>query len=120
MMGRQSAPEELFYKFRLEDHVPADHLLRQLDAVLNFDKNESGSGRTLQPYGPSLNRSRTDAADALATQSTHFDTFTGIQCCTRLTTYRLFRPVYSRRGNASCSLPVFVPVSNPKNMADTG
>jgi transposase len=41
MMGRQNAPEELFYKFRLEDHVPADHLLRQLDAVLNFDKTRA-------------------------------------------------------------------------------
>lgn len=38
MMGQQSAPEELFYRFRLEDHVPGDHLLRQLDAVLNFDR----------------------------------------------------------------------------------
>jgi hypothetical protein len=33
MMGRQSAQEELFYEFRLEDHVPADHLLRQFDAA---------------------------------------------------------------------------------------
>ena len=38
MMGKQSAPEELFYRFRLEDHVPADHQLRLLDAVLNFDR----------------------------------------------------------------------------------
>ena len=27
MMGRQAAPEQLFYDFRLDDHVPADHLL---------------------------------------------------------------------------------------------
>jgi transposase len=38
MMGRQSAQEELFYRFRLEDHVPGDHPLRQIDAVLNFDR----------------------------------------------------------------------------------
>ena len=38
MMGRQDAQEQLFYSFRLEDHVPGDHLLRQLDAVLDFDK----------------------------------------------------------------------------------
>ena len=25
MMGRQSANEQLFYEFRLEDHVPHDH-----------------------------------------------------------------------------------------------
>ena len=38
MMGKQAAPEELFYRFRLEDHVSANHLLRMLDAVLNFDR----------------------------------------------------------------------------------
>ena len=41
MMGRQIAQEELFYEFRLENHVPGDHLLRQLDAVLNFDRVRS-------------------------------------------------------------------------------
>ena len=41
MMGKQSTPEELFYRFRLEDYVPEDHLLRQLDAVLNFDKTRA-------------------------------------------------------------------------------
>lgn len=38
MMGRQSAPEELLYQFRLEDCIPADHPLRQLDAVINLDR----------------------------------------------------------------------------------
>jgi transposase len=41
MMGRQKAPEKLFYQFRLEDHVPSDHPLRQLDAVLNFDRTRT-------------------------------------------------------------------------------
>ena len=41
MMGRQITQEELFYEFRLENHVPGDHLLRQLDAVLNFDRVRS-------------------------------------------------------------------------------
>jgi transposase len=41
MMGRQSAQEQLFYSFRLEDHVPRGHLLRQLDLVLNFDRVRS-------------------------------------------------------------------------------
>jgi len=41
MMGRQSAPEELFYRFRLEDRIPEDHTLRALDAVLNFDKTRA-------------------------------------------------------------------------------
>jgi transposase len=38
MMGRQNAPEQLFYQFRLEEHVPSDHPLRQLNAVLNLDQ----------------------------------------------------------------------------------
>ena len=37
MMGRQAAPEQLFYRFRVEDHVPADHLLRKIDLLLDFD-----------------------------------------------------------------------------------
>jgi len=37
MMGKQDAPDELFYKFRLDDHVPADYPLRAVDAVLDFD-----------------------------------------------------------------------------------
>jgi transposase len=41
MMGRQSAQEELFYRFRLEDHVPGNHPLRQIDAVLNFERVRS-------------------------------------------------------------------------------
>jgi transposase len=41
MMGKQDAPEELFYRFRLEDHVPADHPLRALDAVLDFDRGRA-------------------------------------------------------------------------------
>jgi len=41
MMGKQNAQEGLFYEFRLESHVPADHLLRQLDSVLKFDRVRS-------------------------------------------------------------------------------
>ena len=29
MMGLQAAPEQLFYHFCLEDHVPVDHILRE-------------------------------------------------------------------------------------------
>ena len=35
-MGRQAAPERLFYDFRLDDHVPADHLLRRIDRFLDL------------------------------------------------------------------------------------
>jgi transposase len=36
MMGRQEVQESLFYRFRIEDHVPADHLLRRIDWLLDF------------------------------------------------------------------------------------
>ncbi len=36
MMGRQVAQESLFYAFRLDEHVPADHLLRRVDGLLDF------------------------------------------------------------------------------------
>src|SRR5882757_1823428 len=37
MMGRHSRAESLFYYFRLEDHVPEDHLLRFIDRTVSFD-----------------------------------------------------------------------------------
>lgn len=46
MMGRQDEPEQLFYKFSLDRHVPADHILRQIDAVLDL----STIRRRLAPY----------------------------------------------------------------------
>ena len=36
MMGRQSRGESLFYYFKLEDHVPENHLLRLIDRHVNF------------------------------------------------------------------------------------
>lgn len=37
MMGCQTAPAQLFYDFCLDDHVPADHLLRGIDRHLELD-----------------------------------------------------------------------------------
>jgi transposase len=37
MIGRLAAQEQLFYRFRIEDHVPADHPLRRIDRLLDFD-----------------------------------------------------------------------------------
>lgn len=36
MMGRVQGQEWLFYRFRLEDHVPEDHFLRRVDRFLDF------------------------------------------------------------------------------------
>ena len=37
MMGHLEAQENLFYRFRIEDHIPKDHLLRKIDWLLDFD-----------------------------------------------------------------------------------
>jgi transposase len=37
MMGHQTGGQKkLFYSFNLDDHVPADHLLRRIDRFLDF------------------------------------------------------------------------------------
>src|SRR5271169_4791544 len=36
MMGHHTRSESLFYYFRLEDHVPEDHLLRLIDKHVDF------------------------------------------------------------------------------------
>lgn len=47
MMGQQGASQEqLFYAFNLESYVPADHLLRRIDSVLDL----SDLRRHLAPY----------------------------------------------------------------------
>lgn len=37
MMGRIAGQAELFYRFRLDDHVPKDHLLRRINEFLDFE-----------------------------------------------------------------------------------
>ncbi len=36
MMGHKTRSESLFYYFRLEDHIPEDHLLRLVDRHIDF------------------------------------------------------------------------------------
>jgi hypothetical protein len=36
MIGVQAEPARLFYDFRLDDHVPGDHLLRGIDRFLDL------------------------------------------------------------------------------------
>ena len=37
MMGEKSgSQDQLFYQFNLDEQVPADHLLRKIDAVLDL------------------------------------------------------------------------------------
>ena len=56
MMGKQAAPEQLFYDFCLDDHVPADHLLRKIDRFLDFGAIRA----TLIPYYSHLGRPSVD------------------------------------------------------------
>ena len=37
MIGQHSRSESLFYYFRLEDHIPENHLLRLIDRHVSFD-----------------------------------------------------------------------------------
>ena len=56
MMGSQSVPAQLFYDFSLEDHVPADHLLRRIDHFLDL-----GDVRAkLRPFYSSIGRPSID------------------------------------------------------------
>ena len=47
MIGdRQVAQESLFYQFRLDDHIPSDHMLRAIDRFVDLD----GFRRHLAPF----------------------------------------------------------------------
>jgi len=46
MMGVQKAEAQLFYELNQESHVPADHLLREIDRFLDMD----GMREKLRPF----------------------------------------------------------------------
>jgi transposase len=50
MMGMQVAPAQLFYDFSLDDHVPADHLLRRIDCFLDLESVRTA----LKPFYSSI------------------------------------------------------------------
>lgn len=57
MMGpRQEAQAALFYKFCLEDHIPADHMLRLIDRFVDL----SDIRQYLAPYYSSTGRPSID------------------------------------------------------------
>ena len=56
MMGRQAVPERLFYDFCLDDHVPENHMLRQIDRFLDFDDIR----RKMAPFYCSIGRPSID------------------------------------------------------------
>ena len=56
MMGMQVEPAQLFYEFRLDDHVPTDHLLRRIDQFLELEGVRSG----LKPFYSTIGRPSID------------------------------------------------------------
>ena len=58
MMGMQAAPEQFFYDFCLEDHVPGDHMLRRIDDFLDLDDIR----RELKPFYCTIGRPSVDPA----------------------------------------------------------
>ena len=57
MMGRlKDDQSQLFYEFHLDDAVPADHLVREIDAVLDL----SWVHAELAPHYPSIGRPSID------------------------------------------------------------
>jgi len=56
MMGMQVETAQLFYEFRLDDHVPADHLLRRIDLFLDLDSVRS----ELKPFYSTIGRPSID------------------------------------------------------------
>jgi len=56
MMGMQVAPAQLFYDFCLDDHLPADHLLRRIDRFLDLDSVRTA----LTPFYSSIGRPSVD------------------------------------------------------------
>ena len=51
MMGRQEVQEQLFYRFRIEDHVPEDHLLRKIDWLLDLESLRPEFAALYSPIG---------------------------------------------------------------------
>jgi transposase len=56
MMGTQAAPERLFYDFCLDEHVPQDHILRQIDRFLDLSEVR----RELKPFYSHIGRPSID------------------------------------------------------------
>ncbi len=56
MIGRQAEPDQLFYDFRLDDHVPGDHMLRRIDLFLDLESVR----QDLKPFYSRIGRPSVD------------------------------------------------------------
>ena len=57
MMGQHDRSEALFYYFRLEDHIPENHLLRLIDKHISFEFVRRATERQLQRNRTAVDRS---------------------------------------------------------------
>ena len=65
MMGQRSGNQDgLFYSFNLDDHVPADHMLRRIDRFLDLADFAPTPCSVLQPHRSPFGGPRVDDPDA--------------------------------------------------------
>jgi hypothetical protein len=106
MMGeRQVRQETLFYGFSLDEHVPADHLLRSIDRFVEL----SDIRRQLEPFYSAIGRPSVDPeltigvdADGLMRyRATKHDCSTCAlkpRCCPNRPARKLSRSIHEARG----------------------
>ena len=57
MMGERAVRQEaLFYGFNLDDHVPADQLLRSIDRFRRVERHSTPARALLQHHWPAFDR----------------------------------------------------------------
>src|SRR6478672_4112441 len=97
MMGdRLVMQESLFYQFRLDDHVPADHMLRAIDRFLDLDRLR----RHLAPFYSTTGRPSIDRASK-------FDCTTcllKVRCCPKEPVRKIPRSILERSRDVARSL----------------
>jgi hypothetical protein len=64
MMGMQVEPTLLFYDFRLDDHVPLDHMLRRIDHFIELGSVPCRAETVLQQHGAAFDRPGADDQNA--------------------------------------------------------
>jgi hypothetical protein len=65
MMGQREVGQgQFFYAFDLDRVVPPDHLVRQIDPVLDLNLGTQGACTLLLAHGPAFDRPGVDDSDA--------------------------------------------------------
>lgn len=92
MLGQQTGGQDrLFHSFNLEDHVPANHLLRGIDQFLDLHDLRSDWHPFKNP------RSHITKADTIIYRSSQFDCSTCLikpRCCPNTLVRKITRSLY--------------------------